>query len=297
MISRRRFLLDAGGLGALAVLGTSAYAIGYEPELLDITTYRLVPRGWPAGKKLRICVIADLHACEPWVGAAKVRQIAELANSLKPDMTVLLGDFNGGHNFVTGPVMPDQWGEALSILKAPLGSYAILGNHDMWHGALPRMDSDEGESVRRALKGANIKLLENEAVRLTHDDQPFWLLGLGDQIAYRVGHGRFRGLDDLRGTLAQVSDDAPALLLAHEPFIFPRVPERISLTLCGHTHGGQVNLPIIGPAMLEYGRSMKYIYGYINERGREMIISGGIGTSMAPIRFRRPPEILDIHLG
>jgi predicted MPP superfamily phosphohydrolase len=297
MISRRQFILGAGGFAALSALGTSAYAVGIEPELLDVTTYRLIPRGWPPGHNIRICVIADIHACEPWMSASRIRDIALLANSMKPDLTVLLGDFHAGHNYVTGPVMPDRWGEALSVLRAPLGVYSILGNHDMLHGPLPKMDSDEGESVRAALKGANIRLLENNAIRLVHNDKPFWLLGLGDQMAYEIGRGRYRGLDDLKGTLAQVHDDAPALLLAHEPHIFRRVPQRIALTLCGHTHGGQINLPIIGAALRRHEHNFKHIYGYVNENGQEMIISAGLGNSIVPVRIGRPPEILDIHLG
>ena len=297
MISRRTFLLGASGFTALTALGTSAYAVGIEPARLDITTYKFTPERWPKGQKLRICVIADIHACEPWMSARHIRNMALMANSLQPDLTVILGDFYAGHNFVTGPVMAENWGESLSVLRAKLGVYAILGNHDMWHGPLPDMPADNAESIRVALKAANIRLLENEALRLVHEDKPFWLLGLADQIAYHIGRGRFHGLDDLHGTMKQVTDDAPALLLAHEPFIFPRVPQRIALTLCGHTHGGQISLPIIGPALVQYGRSFKHIYGYVKENGREMIISGGLGTSIVPVRLGRPPEILDLHLG
>ena len=297
MVSRRQFIFGAGGFMAASGLASGAYAVGVEPELLNVTRYNLTPRGWPKGQLLRVCVLADIHACEPWMSASRIASIARLANSLNPDLTVILGDFHAGHNIVSAPVMPDQWGESLAILKAPLGVYAILGNHDMWHGPLPKMPSDDGESVRVALKYANIHLLENRALQLEQHGQKFWLLGLADQLAYFIGRGRFRGLDDLSGTMAQITDNAPALLLAHEPNIFGRVPDRISLTLCGHTHGGQVNLPVFGTSILGYGHKFKHTYGHINENGREMIISGGLGTSIAPIRIGSPPEILDLRLG
>ena len=297
LISRRLFLQGAGGF-TLATGGLGGYAFGVEPGLLlERTSYRITPPNWPAGLELKIAIIADLHACEPWMSAARIRSICETVNEGKPDLIVLLGDDNGGHNMVTAPVLPDQWGESLEILKAPLGVYAVLGNHDWWHGALPNMPRDEAESIRKAFRGAKIRLLENHAVRLTHRGQPFWLLGLGDQMATRIGRGRYRGHDDLPGTLKLVMDDAPAILLAHEPFIFKDVPERIAITLCGHTHGGQVNFPIIGAPFAARRFGTGHVYGHIVEGGRHMLISAGLGTSIVPVRFMRPPEIVDLTLG
>ena len=246
---------------------------------------------------IKAAVIADIHACEPLMSASRVRSIAEFANRLRPDVIFILGDFNAGHRMVSAAVFPPQWGEALSVLRAPLGVYAILGNHDLWHGALPGMRSDGGESIRKALRHANIKLLENEAVRLEKNGSPFWIAGLADQLGQRVGHHRFQGLDDLPGTLRQVTDDAPVVLLAHEPFIFHHVPKRVSLTLCGHTHGGQVDLPFLTAAYLQSRWGADYIYGHIVENDRHMIISAGLGTSILPVRFLCPPELVHVTIG
>ena len=90
--------------------------------------------------------------------------------------------FQAATAFVTGPVMPEEWGEALSILKAPLGVHAVLGNHDWWHGALPGMPADDAEGVRQALRSAGIEVLENNALRVRKNGQPFWVAGLGDQM-------------------------------------------------------------------------------------------------------------------
>lgn len=294
----RRLFLQGGSALLSSPFALGSYAFAIEPGVrLDITSYQVTPPNWPEDLVLKAVVLADIHACEPLMPAARVRRIAELANRLQPDIIFVLGDFNGGTRLVSGPVMPHQWGEALSVLKAPLGTYAILGNHDWWHGALPGMRSDGGDAIRRALSHANITLLENQAVRLSKGQAPFWVAGLGDQLALRIDRAVFRGLDDLPATLAQVKDDAPVLLLAHEPFIYSQVPERVALTLCGHTHGGQIDLPFVTEAYFEHRWHWHYIYGHIVEAGRHMIISAGLGESFLPVRFLRPPEIVHVTIG
>ena len=118
--------------------------------------YAVAPPRWPAGLVVRIGVIADIHACEPWMSAERIRGIAEQCNALKPDVILLLGDFNAGHRFVTGPVMPGAWADALSVLQAPLGTYGILGNHDWWHGPVPGMPGGP-EDIRRALRSIGVR--------------------------------------------------------------------------------------------------------------------------------------------
>jgi uncharacterized protein len=141
-------------------------------------------------------------------------------------------------------------------------------------------------------------------VRFVKDGAPFWIAGLGDQWAFwprgdrAPPHkmSRYQGVDDLAGTLAQVTDDAPVVLMAHEPDIFPKVPDRVSLTVSGHTHGGQITLAGYAPVVpSRYGR--RYVYGHIREQGRDLIVSGGLGCSGVPVRFGVPPEIVVIELG
>jgi uncharacterized protein len=291
-LSRRLFIQSAGG-AIWATAGFGSYAFAFEPGLrLKVTSYAVAPPNWPRGLTLKAAVLADIHACDPWMPAERIRSIAELTNALEPDIVFLLGDFSGGHTILTDPVMPEEWGPALSILKAPLGVYAVLGNHDWLHGALPNLPSDDAAGVRNALIRANIRVLENNAVRVTKQGQPFWVAGLGDQIA---GPKDIRGgVDDLRGTMALITDSAPVVMLAHEPFVFRRMPDRVSLTLCGHTHGGQVNLPI---PQARYARLFDdLVYGHIVEKNRHLIISGGLGTSHLPIRFLRPPEVVEVTI-
>ena len=296
-ISRRLFLQGAGGL-AWPTLGLGSYAFAFEPVLrLNVTSYHVTPPHWPDGLTVKAVVLADFHACEPWMPASRVRGIANLTNDLSPDIVFLLGDFSGGHRFVTGPVMPEEWGEALSVLKAPLGVHAVLGNHDWWHGALPGMPADGAEGVRQALRWCGVKVLENDAVRVTKDGQSFWVAGLGDQFGELTGPRQFIGFDDLDGTMAQIKNSSPVILLAHEPYIFGRVPDRVSLTLCGHTHGGQVNVPKVSKHFLRPYIDVDLIYGHVVEKGRHVIISAGLGTSNFPVRFNRPPEVVQLIIG
>ncbi len=293
LLSRRQVLIGSGmlGLGAAALGG---YAVAIEPAMAPaVRSYAVSPPAWPEGLTLRFAVVADIHACEPWMPAERIRAIADQANALSPDLILLLGDFNAGHRFVTGPVMPAAWGEALSVLRAPLGTYAILGNHDWWHGPVPGMPGGP-EEVRRALRDIGVHVLENQAVPIDKGGRRFWLAGLADQLAHlNAPHGH-KGADDLAGTLKQVRDDAPILMLAHEPYAFRRMPARVALTLSGHTHGGQVILPGVGPIVTP---SRRYNYGHIVEDGRHLIVSGGLGESGFPARFGVPPEILDVTVG
>jgi predicted MPP superfamily phosphohydrolase len=282
----------------MSSIGVGAYAAGIEPNLaLNLTSYAITPANWPIGVSLKIAIIADLHACVPQMSQDRIARICEATNRLEPDLIVILGDFNGGHMFVTRAVTPPEWAEPLSHLHAPLGVFAILGNHDLWHGALPSMRSDFGESIRKALRRTKIELLENDATQVLHGGQPLWIAGLADQMAHWISRGHYRGIDDLDGTLARIQGDAPVILLAHEPMIFSRVPHRVAVTLCGHTHGGQVDLPFIGSpyAAARFGRN--HVYGHVQEDGRHMVISAGLGTSIIPVRFLRPPEIVELTLG
>ena len=137
LISRRNLLLGTGA-ATVGAAGLGGYAVAVEPFMTPrVTRYSLAPPHWPEGLVLRLAVVADIHACEPWMSAERVRSIAEQALALSPDMILLLGDYNAGHRLVTAPVMPEAWAEALSVLHAPLGVHSILGNHDWWHGPVP----------------------------------------------------------------------------------------------------------------------------------------------------------------
>lgn len=304
MITRRGFFRWTAGLIAAGAT-TAAYGFGVEPFRITVTRYRFTPRRWTEGLKLRIAVLADIHACEPWVPAERIQGIAEQTNRLGADMTLLLGDYTASHRFRTGDVPTADWASALATLSAPLGVHAILGNHDWWDDDTAQRNGHGPIRGHRALQSAGIRVYENHAIRLEKDGAPFWIAGLGDQLALlphaRFGRSRWQGMDDLPGTLGQITDDAPVILMAHEPDIFPQVPSRVSLTLSGHTHGGQVRLFGWSPVVpSRFGN--RYAYGRVTEPRpdgpeTDLVVSGGIGGSILPVRFGVPPEIVLLELG
>jgi predicted MPP superfamily phosphohydrolase len=297
MITRRGFLRFVGG-SFLSVAAFSAYAVGIEPMLTHVKRYALTPPHWPAGLKLRIVALADIHACRPWMTPERIASLVEDANALQPDLIVLLGDYIAGMRLVTDRVTPSHWASALSGLKAPLGVLSILGNHDWWNDGFAQRAGAGPTIARKALEKVGIPVLENDVVRLEKGGHGVWIAGLADQLALLPTRDRagFTGLDDLDGTLAKVGDTSPIILLAHEPDIFPKVPWRVSLTLSGHTHGGQVRLFGYSPVVpSRFGN--RYAYGHVVENDRNLIVSGGLGFSILPVRFGMRPEILSIDLG
>jgi predicted MPP superfamily phosphohydrolase len=297
MISRRQFLRFTGGLGALGA-STAAYGFGEPVFRLRVARYDIAPPQWPAGFPLRIAVIADLHACDPWMSLERIEAIVDRTNALKPDLTVMLGDYVAGHRHVTRTIPASEWAPVLGRLKAPLGVHAILGNHDWWDDRTAQREGQGPTVARRALEAVGIPVYENDARRLRKDGRPFWLAGLGDQLAYLPAR-RFRpvrriGVDDLAATLGKITDDAPVILLAHEPDVAVRVPARVALQLSGHTHGGQVRL--FGWSPVVPTRYEKFAYGHSRENC-DVIVSGGLGCSIMPFRLGVPPEITLVTLG
>jgi predicted MPP superfamily phosphohydrolase len=299
MFSRRQFFRSIGGLGALGA-STAAYGFGVEPVLrLRTVSYDLSPRQWPADFQLRIAAIADLHACDPWMSLDRIEAIVERTNALNADLIVMLGDYVAGHRHVTRFIPASEWAAVLAKLKAPLGVHAIMGNHDYWEDRTVQRLGRGPTVAHRALEAKGIPVYENDAVRLTKAGRPFWLAGLGDQLAYFPAR-RFRkvariGADDLAATLAKVTDDAPVILLAHEPDVALRVPSRVALQLSGHTHGGQIRLLGWSPAVPPK-HGVRLAYGHLRLKC-DVVVSGGLGCSIMPFRVGVPPEIVVVTLG
>jgi uncharacterized protein len=300
LLTRRSFLKL---FGRLIILGGSllAYASFIEPMLLTrVKRYALKPPNWPDGLKLRAAVLADIHACRPWMTPERIAGLVKETNELEADVIFLLGDYVAGTNIVTDYVHSSEWAPELGNLNAKLGVHAILGNHDWWEDRTAQRDGKGPVIARKALEAAGVPVYENHAVRVEKDGYGIWIAGLGDQIALlpreRYRRRRWQGVDDLQGTLKQTKFGEPIILLAHEPDIFPKVPSHVSLTLCGHTHGGQVRLFGWSPIVPSRFRN-RYAYGHVVEVGRHLIVSGGLGFSILPVRFGVRPEILFVELG
>ena len=168
LLTRRRVLFSGAGIVAASLVTTAGYA-AIEPEGLVVTRYALTPSGWPADRKLSIAVIADLHAGGPDMLLPHVRHVVDTANQLRPDLVVLLGDFIARYKFASIRVEDLLWAAELARLRAPLGTWAILGNHDWWYDL---------HGVRSALADVRIPVLENDAVLLGAPGQKFWLAAL-----------------------------------------------------------------------------------------------------------------------
>jgi uncharacterized protein len=260
----------------LAPFLVAIWAFGIEPGMLVVRHARMELPGWKS--ELRIAVLSDLHIGSPHVGLDKLRTIVERTNAENPEIVVLLGDFViGGPNRRSGVrgggfVEPEQTAAELKKLRAPLGVFAVLGNHDWWY---------DGERVGKALMDAGIPVLENRAVHVGH----IWLGGIADYWTRDPA---------VAETLQQVTTDEPVVLITHNPDIFPEVPARVSLTLAAHTHGGQVKLPVIGTLITT--SKLGYVAGEYVDQGRHLFVTTGIGTSILPVRFGVPPEIVILTL-
>ena len=224
----------------------------------------------------------------PTCSSPHIRHIVDTASALQSDIVCCSAISSPRTASPSRTVSDPIWAAELARLSAPLGTWAILGNHDWWHDL---------HGVRDALAGVSIPVLENDAVLLGPAGQRFWLAGIGDQLAIPLGHGQFRGVDDLPLTLSRIKTDDPVLLLVHEPDIFPRVPSRVALTFAGHTHGGQIRVPFLWPHFVPSHYGARYAYGHVVEHDRHLIVSGGLGTSIIPARLGVPPEIVHIELG
>lgn len=281
----RRLLLGALPLAAMLPLG---HALAIEPYAGPQVARHALP--W-AGPRLTIAALADIHAGGATMSEARLAAIVAQTNALQPDLIVLLGDYGFSSLVGAGGALPQALvARHLGGLRAPLGTHAILGNHDWWEDMAARGSGDAlaVPAIARELTAVGVRVLRNAAQRIGG----FWLAGLDSQWAF----GRARGAHDPGATLAAVTDDAPAILLAHEPDIFAAMPGRFALTLCGHTHGGQIRAFGRTPFLpSQFGA--RYRHGLIVEEGRRLIVSAGLGTSFLPVRFNVPPEIVLVTLG
>ena len=227
----------------------------------------------PALKGLTIAVISDLHAGAPYIDEAKIDAVVARTNAAHPDLILLAGDYVSDRDDGSLRMPLVTIAEHLMGLDAPLGVYAVLGNHDHQPG---------GRRVAAALAQAGILVLNNIHAVVSRSQGPLILAGVDT----------FTGSRDGREALAGLAQEK-VLCVTHMPDEFPALPAACALTIAGHTHGGQVALPLLGrPAVARishYGQ--RYAAGIVRESGRTLFVSTGIGTTFLPIRLGVPPEI------
>jgi uncharacterized protein len=242
-----------------------------EPSSLRIRAETIeVP--WPPSLTLRAAVISDLHVGAPYYGEDRLPDIVARTNATHPDVILLLGDFItlgviGGHF-----VPPEAVARGLAGLRARYGVFAVLGNHDRVAPA----------RVADALTRVGIRDLEDTAVRISTATGRVWIVGISDL---------WTGPHDVGRALAAVTDSSPVLAITHNPDVFPQIPARVALTLAGHTHGGQVRLPLLGAPIVPSAYGQRFAAGHIVEGGRHLFVSTGLGTSDLPVRIGVPPTI------
>ncbi len=280
MIDRRALLRRAVRAGAGAA-GAGALAAGYgfwEAAHIRVTRESVAVPNLPAafaGKT--VAVVADLHH-GPFVGIAFVREAVRLTNALAPDMVALVGDYAHKGDQTHAQLPPCL--EALSALVAPLGVYAVPGNHDMQRG---------GAVYRDAIASTPLTDLTNRHLRVSVGTAHLWVAGVDDL---------WWGKPDLDRALAGVPAGAPVVLLAHNPdFAEDRPDGRVGLVLSGHTHGGQAYAPGLGSAWLPSKYGSKYRRGLVRGPASAVYVSRGLGEAGVPLRLNSPPEVCLLTLG
>ena len=261
----------------LAFVMVAVYGCVVEPSRLVLRHRTLTLPNWPAELSgMRVALISDIHAGAPFIKEAKLRRIVEETNAQNPDIVLLLGDYVTMAVLGGRRMAPETLAPILGELRSPLGTVAVLGNHDGWLGA-PR--------VRDAFERAGIRVLRNEhaAVEWT-GGAPLNIYGLADLRTDKPNVDR----------IAEIP--SPVIVMTHSPDVFPAIRIPVALTVAGHTHGGQVRLPLIGATIVPsvYGR--RYAAGHTVERGQHLFVTTGIGTSLLPIRIGVPPEITILTL-
>jgi predicted MPP superfamily phosphohydrolase len=260
-------------------IGSLIWALFVEPGRLVVNHTDLELGRWPQSTPpLRLAFLSDLHVGSPHWGPSRIRELVERTNAETPDIVLLGGDYVIDGVVGGTKVDHEAIADALSSLHAPAGVVAVLGNHDWWN---------DGLRMRRALESRGIVVLENETHTFTHRGTRYAIAGLADAITRQP---------EPATTMDQSPADAPLIALIHEPDVFPYIDDRAGITLAGHTHGGQVRLPLVGRPIVPSAFGERYAAGHVVEGGRHLFVTTGVGTSILPVRFGVPPEIVILTL-
>ncbi|MDP5211000.1 metallophosphoesterase [Microbulbifer sp. 2205BS26-8] len=270
-------------MGKLRITSTIFFVIGLtlaiwaffaEPNSFRIREQAISIDSWPSAcNNKKVAILADLHVGSPYKGIDSLRWIVDKVNARLPDLILLPGDFViqgvAGGSFVA----PEEAARVLGELKAPMGVFAVLGNHDWWLDA---------KRVEKAFADRGITVLEDRSAKLSNGACELRLVGISDY---------WEGAHDITKAMDGIDTAETILAFTHNPDIFPELPKQITLTIAGHTHGGQVYLPFIGRPVVPSRYGQRYAIGHVIEEGKNMYVSPGVGTSILPVRFLVPPEV------
>lgn len=281
-------------ISALMLLAILCAAYGYfiEPNRLVVTDEELRIKGWdPALDGLRIAMISDIHGGSNGASAENIRRVVETTNAQDPDVIVLLGDYiSQGRTrqpITERPLrMPmREVADNLAGLKAKYGVFAVLGNHDGWYN---------DQEIAAELTRVGYRVLQNEIAVIRQNGTALRLLGLKDHLKL----ASWDSFDaTVRAAVAASPKDGQIVVLEHSPDIlfvlnyYKNLNPDLKLMLAGHTHGGQIWLPVLGAPLVPSSVGQRYTRGHIKEEGIDMFVTSGVGTSILPFRFMVPPEV------
>jgi predicted MPP superfamily phosphohydrolase len=277
--------------GILAILAL-AYSYFIEPRRLVVNRQTIAIKNFDKTfDGLKIVAISDIHGGSNGADVEKIRHVVELSNAEEPDIVVLLGDYVS-QDHTRQPVtsrpllMPmNEVADGLAGLTAKYGIFAVLGNHDGWYG---------DDRVSKELERVGFRVLRNEIAPIEKDGHVLRLLGLTDHL-HITSWNEFSS--EVRQVTANDRQTGDLIILEHSPDVLDILNvtktfgDEFKLMLAGHTHGGQVWLPILGAPIVPSSYGQKYAAGHVYDGGRDMFVTTGVGTSILPFRFMVPPEI------
>jgi predicted MPP superfamily phosphohydrolase len=241
--------------------------------------YALTLPGWPRFERpLRVALLADFHVGSHTDDVTRYAAIAREVASLLPDLVLFGGDFVNMQLIGGGRVPPRVIARMLARMMGRHGRFAILGNHDYAYGE---------QEVAAALRAHGIAVLDHERGTFSFGRHAIDVVGVPDAHVTRA---------QAQALLAGLAPDRPAIVLAHDPVWFKDVPHGPFLTLAGHTHGGQIKLPVLGILKNASLAPLRWSHGLVVEGGRHLIVTAGLGTSGIPLRIGVPPEFVLVEV-